>query len=165
MHFQPEQMADVLRFTTNAFQPRAETKGVVLLIETPDGLPLARMDRSRVDQVLHNLLDNAIFHTPEGGRITVSAETTGDAIRVRVADTGRGMTADEVARVFDRFYRADPSRARSTGGAGLGLTIAKQLIEVQGGRIWAESEPGAGSVLSFELPLAVSNQPGREDEG
>ena len=113
------------------------------------------MDRGRVEQVLHNLVENAVTHTPEGGTVTLTA-TAVDAgfVRVSVIDTGPGMERDALDAVFERFYRLDPSRARATGGAGLGLTIAKQLVEAHGGRIWAESEPGRGSTFLFELPLS-----------
>jgi two-component system sensor histidine kinase BaeS len=113
------------------------------------------MDRTRIAQVVGNLLENAILHTPEGGRVTVAAETVDATVaRVTVADTGEGIPPEVLPQVFERFYRADPSRARATGGAGLGLTIARQLLEAQGGTIRAESTPGEGSRFIFELPLA-----------
>jgi two-component system sensor histidine kinase BaeS len=102
-----------------------------------------------------NLLENAIIHTPQGGRVTVLAEVMSDrTVRVVVADTGDGIPGEGLTQVFERFYRIDPSRNRSTGGAGLGLTIAKKLVEAHGGTIHAESEPGNGSLFIFELPLA-----------
>lgn len=106
--------------------------------------------------MLHNLVDNAVTHSPEGGVVTLgAAQADGGHVRVWVADTGSGMEREVLEHIFERFYRADPSRARSTGGSGLGLTIAKQLVEAQGGRIWAESAPDAGSTFAFELPAAA----------
>ena len=154
LHPQPERMDDLLRSVADAFGPRAAEKGVAIRREPAADLPLVSMDRGRVEQVLHNLVENAVTHTPEGGTVTLSA-AVGDTgfVRVSVSDTGPGMEREALDAVFERFYRLDPSRARATGGAGLGLTIAKQLIEAQDGRIWAESEPGQGSTFIFELPL------------
>ena len=154
LHPQPEHVDAVLRSVADAFAPRAATKGVALRYEAAEDLPPVSMDRGRVEQVLHNLVENAVTHTPEGGAVTLTASAGSDFVRISVADTGPGMERDALDAVFERFYRLDPSRARATGGAGLGLTIAKQLIEAQGGRIWAESEPGHGSTFIFELPLS-----------
>ena len=101
-----------------------------------------------------NLLDNAITHTPEDGRVTVSAHATVGAVIVAVADTGSGIAPEDLPRLFDRFYRADPSRARSTGGTGLGLTIARRIVEAYGGSITAESTVGQGSRFMVRLPAA-----------
>ncbi len=154
LHPQPESMDALLRSVTDAFGPRAAAKGVVVRCEPAANLPPVSMDRGRVEQVLHNLVENAVTHTPEGGAVTLSVIIPAPgSVRVSVADTGGGMERVALDAVFERFYRLDPSRARATGGAGLGLTIAKQLVEAQGGRIWAESEPGRGSTFIFELPL------------
>ena len=107
----------------------------------------------RIEQVVANLVDNAIRHTPSGGRVVVAAKTRGDSVRVDVMDTGPGIPPDALPYVFDRLYRADPSRERGTGGSGLGLTIARQLVEAHGGTIWVESEEGLGSRFGFDLPL------------
>ena len=154
LHPQPERIDALLQSVADAFGPRAAAKGVVVRCESAADLPPVSMDRGRVEQVLHNLVENAVTHTPEGGAVTLSAIIPAPGfVRVSVADTGGGMEREALDAVFDRFYRLDPSRARATGGAGLGLTIAKQLVEAQGGRIWAESEPGQGSTFIFELPL------------
>ena len=87
------------------------------------------LDPTRISQVVGNLLDNALTHTPEGGSVTVSARAGAGAVEVQVDDTGPGIAPDDLQRIFDRFYRADPSRSRSTGGTGLGLTIARRLVE------------------------------------
>ena len=111
-------------------------------------------DPVRLRQVLVNLLANAARHTPAGGAIRVAAEARDGAAHVEVADTGAGLAAEELARVFERFYRTDPSRRRETGGSGLGLAIVKSLVEAQGGRVWARAAPGGGTAFGFTLPLA-----------
>ncbi|MEE9248928.1 MAG: ATP-binding protein [Dehalococcoidia bacterium] len=153
-----DSLEDVLRKAVEAIRPRAEAGGLSLSIEISSELPLVPMDRMRIAQLMGNLLENAISHTPRGGSITVSAEHIRDVARVTVADTGEGISADDLPQVFERFYRVDPSRARTTGGAGLGLTIVKQLVEAHGGVIEAESSPGKGSRFIFDLPLASPSQ-------
>jgi signal transduction histidine kinase len=152
---QPSPLPDLLARSVEAVRPRTEARGVALSLESPDNLPPAAMDRTRISQVVGALLDNALLHTPNGGRVSVQAVALdGATAQVTVADTGEGIAPEDVGRIFERFYRVDPSRNRATGGTGLGLTIAKQLIEAHGGRIWAESEPGKGSRFIFTLPLA-----------
>jgi signal transduction histidine kinase len=102
--------------------------------------------------VLRNLLDNAITHTPAGGTIRIAARANAGEVEMSVMDTGAGIDPQHLPHIFDRFYRADGSRARSTGGAGLGLAIVKQLVELHGGRVWAESTPGHGATFHFTLP-------------
>ena len=143
---------------SEAFGPRASAKGVFIRYEGAGDLPPVLMDRGRIEQVLHNLIENAVRHTQKGGTITLAARRgEGSFAQVSVADTGPGVEPEALNAVFERFYRLDPSRSRSTGGAGLGLTIARQLIDSQGGRIWAESEPGRGSAFIFELPLSETS--------
>lgn len=150
-------MAEVVSQVAESFQPRAEAASVDLSVSVPDPLPMMDLDRLRIEQVLANLLDNAVAHTPQGGRIAVAAEHMGDTVRVTVADTGPGIPADAQPRVFDRLYRVDPSRDRATGGSGLGLTIARQLVEAHGGAIWVESEEGSGSRFGFDLPVVADS--------
>ena len=153
----PDALDDVLRRSVEGVRPRAEQSGVTVSLDAPRDLPLVQMDRTRIAQVVGNLLENAIAHTPEGGRVRVAAETARPSrARVTVADSGEGIAEDDLPRVFERFYRVDPSRSRATGGAGLGLTIAKQLVEAHGGAIRAESAPGRGSRFVFELPVAAA---------
>ena len=152
---EPDSLGEVLRRSVEAVRPRAEARGVSLSLEVSPDFPLVEMDRTRIAQVVGNILENAILHTPQSGHVTVLAEVIGrSAARVTVADTGVGIPVEELPHVFERLYRVDPSRTRSTGGAGLGLTIAKQLVEAHGGTIHAESEPGNGSSFVFHLPLA-----------
>ncbi|MBI4282528.1 MAG: HAMP domain-containing protein [Chloroflexi bacterium] len=162
---EPDSLDEVLHRSVEAVRPRAEARGVSLSLDVPDGFPLVTMDRTRIAQVLGNLLENAITHTPQDGRVAVLAEVIGRSVaRVTVADTGVGIPPEELPRVFERFYRVDHSRTRATGGAGLGLTIAKQLVEAHGGTIRAESEPGKGSRFIFELPLASRHAPEKNKE-
>ena len=151
---EPDSLEDLLRRTVEAFRPRTEAKEVSISLDMPPGLPLVNMDRTRIAQVLSNLLENALTHTPQDGSIRVSAQLVDDLAEVTVADSGEGLPADVLPHVFDRFYRSDPSRSRSTGGAGLGLAIAKQLVESNGGSIRAESTVGQGSRFVFQLELS-----------
>jgi signal transduction histidine kinase len=130
--------------------------------ELPIDLPPALADRNRVHQVLFNLLDNAVRFTPEGGHVEVSASRHNGAVEVRVTDTGVGIPERHLPMLFERFYRVDTARSRNDGGTGIGLAIARSVIEAHGGRIWAESTPGEGSVFAFELPVARMND---EKEG
>jgi len=120
----------------------------------PEDLPPVLADRERVHQVLFNLLDNAVRFTPAGGRVTVTASRHNGSVDVAVADTGPGISAEHLPRLFERFYRVDEARSRDDGGTGIGLAIARSVVEAHGGRIWAESEPGRGSTFTFELPAA-----------
>ena len=108
--------------------------------------------------MLRNLLENAITHTAKGGRVRITARQQGDWVEISVGDNGEGIPADDLPHIFERFYRVDKSRTRRTGGSGLGLTIAKHLIEAHGGKIWVQSELGKGSCFSFTLPVSTSGR-------
>ncbi|MBI2238188.1 MAG: HAMP domain-containing protein [Actinobacteria bacterium] len=131
-------------------------KGVAVEGRVPADLPPVYADRERVHQVLFNLLDNAVRFTPPGGEVVVSASRHNGSCEIRVEDTGPGIAPEHLPRLFERFYRVDPARSREDGGTGIGLAIARSVVEAHGGRIWAESEPGKGSVFTFELPVAPS---------
>lgn len=150
----PTRMDELLPSCLEAVRPRADAKGVALILDADPSLPEAHLDATRIAQVVANLLENAITHTPPGGQVTVAARAAAGAIEISVADTGRGIPAEDLPRIFDRFYRADPSRARATGGAGLGLTIARRLTEAHGGRIEAQSAPHRGARFTISLPPA-----------
>jgi signal transduction histidine kinase len=134
-----------------AQRPLAAAASLALCLEVAPDLPAVWVDRERLQQVLENLIGNAITFTRAGGAITVGATPLGRELRCWIADTGAGIAAEEVPRVFDRFYQA---RRPGRHGAGLGLAIAKGIVEAHGGRIWVESTPGRGSTFSFTLPLA-----------
>ncbi len=148
----PVDLAGLADGVASELQGAAEECGVDLRVRSSGEIPPVDGDSGRLAQVLRNLLDNALRYTPPGGQVTASVEAGRNEVTVLVSDTGSGITAEDLPHVFDRFYRADPSRSRSSGGSGLGLAIAKQLVEAHGGRIWAESGPGRGSVFAFALP-------------
>jgi signal transduction histidine kinase len=152
---QSADVVEIVRRAVAAAQPPAEAKGLTLETKLPEGQAPAEVDPERIGQVLRNLLSNAITHTSEGGRITVDLKDEDDDLHIGVADTGAGIPLEDLPYVFERFYRADRSRVRATGGAGLGLTIAKRLVEAHGGTIAVESEVGKGSRFTFTLPKKV----------
>ena len=154
---QPVALADVVDRAVEAVRPRAEAESVTVQVRLPEDL-LVDVDTQRTGQVLRNLLDNALTHTPPGGEIAVAAHTEGQWVEVSVRDTGAGIAAEDLPYVFERFYRADKSRTRATGGAGLGLAIARQLVEAHGGRIWVESTEREGSTFTFALPTSINSQ-------
>ena len=137
--------------TLEAMRPQVEDACVSVEVEVPEGLE-AYADAGRLGQVLRNLLSNAINHVPRGGTVSVRAREAGREVLVEVCDTGRGIEPEALPFVFERFYRADPSRERGTGGAGLGLAIVKQMVAAHGGRVWAESQVGKGSCFRFTVP-------------
>ena len=153
LDFHEASLAELVESSVEAFRPAAEGKGITLRLEASSELPAVRMDSTRIAQALGNLLDNAVRHTPEGGTVSVLVEGVDDTVRVSVEDSGEGVPVEEVRQIFDRFYRVDPSRSRATGGTGLGLTIARQLVEAHGGSIRAERRPEGGSRFVFELPV------------
>lgn len=147
--------AEFLQSALARLKPQFSDKAVSLEMSLPANLPQIRADYDRTSQVLTNLLGNALQYTPPGGEVIVGANRQGKFLAFTVQDTGIGLSAEDVKRVFRRFYRADKSRSRRSGGSGIGLTIARHLIEAQGGTIWAES-PGLnqGSSFTFTLPVA-----------
>jgi two-component system phosphate regulon sensor histidine kinase PhoR len=130
---------------------QADRKGLDISVECPKKLPRVMVDRPRLGQVLVNLLHNAVKFTEPGGQIRLSAREEGDAILFCVEDTGVGIPTSDLHRVFERFYKTDP--ARSGGGTGLGLAVARHLVEAHGGEIWVESELGRGSKFCFTIPV------------
>ncbi len=148
----PESISEVIKHTV-AMQAHVEAKGLNIVTNVPDNLPSLNIDRRRIGQVLRNLLDNAAKHTPVGGTITVSAILRNGSVSITVSDTGEGISAADLPNVFERFYRVDRSRDRATGGSGLGLTIAKRLIEAHGGNIEVQSELGKGTSFTITIPV------------
>jgi two-component system sensor histidine kinase BaeS len=136
--------------------PRAASLGVTVEAIVPEHHVAVWADPGRLRQVLSNLLDNALVHTPPGGRVSISVHGGPPVVTIDVADTGPGIPAEHLPHVFDRFYRADPSRSRTTGGVGLGLAIARQMVEASGGTITAGSTPGAGTVFTIRWPSAFT---------
>jgi signal transduction histidine kinase len=164
LNVSPVSPSGVVGTATEGMRPLFEEKGVELGVAVPDGLPPVLADGDRVAQVLTNLLDNALGHTPPGGRVTVEVRPGAGEVAFRVADTGEGLAPEDLGRVFERFYRVEKSRSRSgeRGGSGVGLTISKALVEAMGGRIRAESLGlGRGAAFQFTLPAAKLSRTGR----
>jgi signal transduction histidine kinase len=176
----PVDLDELARRAVSRFEPQATEKGVVLTADSSPALPTANLDPQRMDQVLGILLDNALRHTPPGGRIRLSVGPSpltpgppllspkfgrgergqgewgeGGWLRLSVADSGPGIPPDDLPHVFDRFWRGEKSRSRAGGGSGLGLAIAKQLVEAHGGRIHAESAAGQGATFVIDVPVTI----------
>jgi two-component system, OmpR family, sensor histidine kinase BaeS len=165
LHLAPTQLdfGVLVSDTLVRWQSRADLVNVTLRFQSPDALPMVTADQLRMTQVLGNLIANALQHTPPGGAVEIQIESPparlpvsvppGNYLVVRVCDTGAGIPEDDLPHIFDRFYRVDPSRNRSTGGRGLGLAIVQQIITAHGGVVWVESSLGQGSSFGFALPL------------
>ena len=135
------------------FEPVFEEADLTFEWQVPNHLPPVFADKQLIGQVLANLIENAIKYTPAGGVITISGEANDSEVIVHVKDTGIGIPAEVLPRIFERFYRVDKGRSREMGGTGLGLAIAKHILLQHGGRVWVDSSPGEGSVFHFALPL------------
>ena len=162
-------LEELLSQAVEAVRPKAEARGIATFLETLGEPSTVRVDKTRISQVMANLLDNAIFHTPQGGSVTVSsAVKDGSKVEVAVADTGEGIPEEALALVFERFYRVDQSRTRATGGTGLRLTITRQLPELHGGSIRQQrdrpKEPGSFSsfLARTQGPRTYQHPPARD---
>lgn len=139
--------------TAKRLSRQFEEKGVSLGLDIPDGIPQVSVDTDRIGQVFINLIGNSLQFTPTGGSVLISGEEQNSQILIKISDTGIGLSADNISKIFTRFYRVDKSRSRAGGGSGIGLTIAKHLVESHGGKIGAESEGlGKGSTFWVLLP-------------
>ncbi len=151
---QPLALEPLVAEVVSEIQVAGSGRGVQVGCVVPPDLPPVWADRERIHQVLFNLLDNAVRFTPAGGRVKVSASRHNGVCEVSVEDTGPGIEPEHLPRLFERFYRADPARSSKQGGTGIGLAIARSVVEAHGGHIRAQSEPGRGSVFTFDLPVA-----------
>jgi signal transduction histidine kinase len=165
--FATTDLSDLVRRKALQFEVKAREKGINLNIDLPGDLPKPKIDPTRIEQVLGNLVTNAIRHTPSGGDITISLKVVNQdtaheiedpSLVLSVADTGEGIAPENLPHIFERFYRIEKSRTRSEGGSGLGLAIVKQMVQAHGGKVWVESVPGKGSIFNVALPL--SRNPG-----
>ena len=156
LHQETTDIGELVTAEISGIQSRCQDKDISISAKLPRKLPQLFIDKDRIRQVLHNLIDNAIRHTPAGGSIKVGARSdTPGWVTLSVSDTGSGIAEEDLPHVFDHFYKADRSRQRGHGGAGIGLALVKQLVELHGGRVWAESKSTKGSTFSFTLPVAV----------
>jgi signal transduction histidine kinase len=153
IEFQSVSLAKLLEKIQTMHKQHAAGKNIAIELQVEPGLPEIPADPGRMVQVLSNLVDNALIYTPEGGRVLISARVVAETLEIRVHDSGPGIAEDELERVFDRFYRSDPSRQRNEAGSGLGLAIAKSIVEKHNGRIWAESKAGEGTTIVIRLPI------------
>jgi signal transduction histidine kinase len=159
LQIEPMPLAPVIDQVLSEFSVGRAVTDVELDAQVPDDL-LVEADRERIHQVVFNLVDNAVRFTPPGGAVTIRAWREDDRVGVEVSDTGVGVAPEHLSRLFERFYRADPARSRDDGGGtGIGLAIARSIVEGHGGRIVATSEPGRGATFTFDLPAAHAAVP------
>jgi Amt family ammonium transporter len=147
------EVATALAAVEAAMRPLADDKALTLVTRVSPEVRMLYADERRFRQVVYNLLANAVKFTPAGGRVETSARRVGEAVEIVVSDTGIGITPEDQERIFERFYQVDSSSARRYQGTGLGLALARQLLELQGGRIWVESTVDQGSQFHFTMPL------------
>lgn len=154
LHRRPTAPEDLVSAAVAAGEPQYTARGVTLTAQLAPGLPPVDADPQRLGQVLANLLDNALRHTPPGGTVTVTAEHEQAEVHIRVTDTGTGIAAEHLPHLFERFYRADTARDRDRGGSGIGLAIVRAIVTAHGGRVTAHSDgPGHGATFTVTLPV------------
>ncbi len=156
LKLEPVNINSLIEEVAARLSPQAERQQVSLSTELASDLPLVQADKERIQQVIVNIVHNAIKFTPSGGRVAISTKHSGESVMAQVSDTGIGISKDDLPHIFERFFKADKSR--STSGTGLGLAIAKHIVQTHGGSIWVESEEGKGSTFSFSLPLRPNPQ-------
>jgi len=151
---EPTALPELVERVAAQFQPQFAAQEIQLELRVPPELPEVFADPNRLEQILINLLANALRYTPSGGHVTIAAESHDFFVQIAVRDSGIGVAAEHIPHIFERFYRVDKSRARKSGGTGIGLTIARHLVYAQGGEIWVES-PGLGHGATFYVTLPV----------
>jgi signal transduction histidine kinase len=149
----PGDITSIVKHVMTSFQPQAAKKNIEIIPHLPEKSPLLNIDPLRIQQVLNNLMQNAIRHTPTGGRIHLLVVFDNNTATLSVRDTGGGIPEDALPHVFERFYRADKGRSRADGGTGLGLAIARKLTELHEGRLRARNHPEGGAEFILELPI------------
>jgi signal transduction histidine kinase len=153
LRLRPVDVAALLSAPVFGLTPRAKSEGITLVVDVPSELPRVCVDAQRIGQVVRNLVSNALVYTPAGGTVQVCARECDDMLWVDVRDTGCGIATEHLPNVFERFYRADASRSRATGGAGIGLALVKQFVTAHGGTVNVASTEGVGTCFSFSLPV------------
>jgi two-component system, OmpR family, phosphate regulon sensor histidine kinase PhoR len=154
LEFRPVSIYQLVQSCVETARFKGARKDLTVETRLPEGLPNVQGDSNGLQEVLQNLLDNAVQYTPSGGHLVVSASNQGDQVQVTVSDTGIGIPQAEQERIFERFYRVDAARSREAGGTGLGLSIARHIVEAHDGRLWVESAVGEGSHFHFNIPVA-----------
>jgi signal transduction histidine kinase len=152
---EPFPIGELLQDVAQKFALVARERGVAVEVDAAAVTTMVTGDFALLERVLDNLIDNALRHTPTGGCVTVQSEPRGERVRISVTDTGPGLTREEAERVFERFYRGDPGRSSSSGQSGLGLAIARSILELHGSDIAVDSQPGHGASFYFELPIVM----------
>jgi signal transduction histidine kinase len=163
MNRAPEAPADLLERLAQAFQQRADQQKVSLKLQVEDDLPEINVDPERIEQVLGNLVSNALRYTPEGGEIKLISRREANGVALEVADNGAGIDPETLPHIFERFYRGDESRQDE--GSGLGLAISKSVVELHGGSLTAKSEAGRGSTFTILMPADLRTAAGNRAEG
>jgi two-component system phosphate regulon sensor histidine kinase PhoR len=161
---EPVLLAEVIEGVVQQLDNLAQEKGIALVVEVPEDLPMLNGDNERLSQVFMNLIHNAIKFTPERGEVAVRAKAVGEDCLIRVSDNGIGISAQDLPRVFDKFYQVDSSSTRHQSGTGLGLSICKQLVNAHGGEMWANSAKGRGTTITIILPLYKPGKASRSEK-
>lgn len=156
---EPSNLIDVLKDVVAGIKPVAAQKKIKIDFDIEGGLPLVLADKSHLKQIFNNLLENALKFNSEGGQVKLAAKKDGATVQAQVSDSGTGIPAQDIPRIFERFYRVDKARSRAMGGTGLGLSIVKHLVEANGGSVTVESKIGKGSQFTVFLPIS-SRHPG-----
>jgi two-component system sensor histidine kinase BaeS len=157
LHPEAVEPQKLLQEVAALYRYQVQKKNLSLLLDSAPSLANLNVDPGRMTQVLTNILDNAVRHTPEGGWIILAAGQVQGGVQISVQDSGAGVSSEDVERIFERFYRLDDARSREQGGSGLGLAIAKSIVQAQGGKIWAESVPGQGLTIFVFLPESLNH--------
>ena len=157
LNLESSDISSLLDMCLDALMPLTRGKNLVLTKRFYGDVQQVVMDSEKIEQVVTNLMSNSIKFTPSKGRITVEVEDMGDAVEVRIIDTGCGIPHDRLTSVFDKFQQVKLKRESPTKGTGLGLTISRYIVEAHGGRIWVDSEPGSGSTFFFTIPKRRTN--------
>ena len=160
LNLQAADLSQLARSAEDTFAPVAEANGIKLHTNLATALPPVMVDTARLMQVVQNLLNNALRHTPAGGRIILQTEGSSNSVRLSITDSGEGIPPEHLPHIFDRFYRTDPARSRDKGGAGLGLAIARAIVEAHDGQITATSTGVAGEGSSFTIRLPINDSVG-----
>src|SRR5260221_4705566 len=153
----PVSVETLLSYAAESFQPLFDERRLHLEVQIEPDLRELMIDRERMEQVLSNLLTNALRHTPMGGRVVLFACKVQDAVQISVQDSGEGIPSDKLTYIFERLYRADESRSADDGGSGLGLAIVKSIVEAHGGTVSAQSELGKGTDITIRFPNPLNS--------